>query len=537
MIGERGQRIEGRMKIDICHYELSPKGEAGGPQNDNVRFFYFQSSVSCLLFSVLCLLFSVFCGSVYAEKHWEPVAMHVATTVSEGNLSLDQVIKAARTKDINIVIVTDRDFMKWEYGLWPLRNVFKKTRESNSVFKFGIDKYLQLIELESRKYPGMVIIPGVESAPFYYWQGLPFLKDFKISDWHKHMLVVGLKKYDEYRALPVLSNRGAIMEPYNIKSLCLLWPLVTLVFGIMMLKKRECHYEDEAGRELCKFSKKWRLGGLLLIGFSALFLFNNFPFRTLKYDQYSFAGSRPYQLLVDHVRQEGGLTFWAHPEAEYISSEAGVGIETRAHTGDLYKTRGYTGFAVFYEGYAQVGKIGGDWDRLLGAYCRGEMESPVWAVGGLAFDYGTVSDLTRRMDDVQTYVFIEGLDEDLVLEALREGRVYVSRGAWNNRFLLESFFIRDPATGKSASIGGEVDIAGMPVIEIKGGFSSAQGLVPDAEFKLIRNGEVLKAFAGAQPLDIRYDDNSLPKGRSYYRLEIKNGDQLVIVNPIFVNKR
>jgi hypothetical protein len=161
----------------------------------------------------LILLFNLFwlkvgCAAPDKQESWVPIAIHVSTAISDGSLMLPEVINVARAKGMKAVIVTDRDFMKWEYGLWPLRNIIKKTKEMNSVFKIGVDKYLNLIESEAKRNPDIVIIPGLESAPFYYWQGIPFSENFKICDWHKHILVFGLEKPEDFRKLPVLSNKA-----------------------------------------------------------------------------------------------------------------------------------------------------------------------------------------------------------------------------------------------------------------------------------------------------------------------------------------
>lgn len=496
------------------------------------------------VFLICVVLTAVFEGRALAQaqeqERWEPVAMHIATTVSDGNLDLSEIVRLARTKGIKILVITDRDSMKWEYGLWPLRNLIKKTVESNSVFKYGVDNYLKSIALESSKNKDMVIIPGLESAPFYSWSGSPFYRNLKISDWHKHILVIGLEKSKDIKNLPVLANKPYLAAPFGLKNICLFWPLLMLVLGLSFLRKREYSYKDDKGCELGRFSKKGRVLGILIICVSMLFILNNAPFRFFYYDQYAQgAGVKPYQMLIDDAGRKGGLTFWAHPEAKYVTKRGSVRIETWTHVEDLHRTKDYTGFAIFQEGYEQVGKIGSDWDALLEAYCQGKRKSPFWAVAGLAFDSGTKQDFLNLLDIFGMYVRVSSLDEKSVLTALRTGKVYVSRGFEKNSLLLEEFNAVDPLSGKRQGMGATLRLSGNPVLEIKGKYAAVDPgpIVPEMEIKLVRNGLVLKVFKVSGPLDISYADEGSAWGKSFYRLEIKNGNQLIVTNPIFVEKR
>jgi glycosyltransferase involved in cell wall biosynthesis len=495
-------------------------------------------------FLIVCLtglaLFLHNFDHAYAQEHWEPMAMHIATTVSDGSLDLSEIVGLARTKGVKVLVITDRDFMKWEYGLWPLRNLIKKTVESNSVFKYGIDKYLKDIALESSKNNDMVIVPGLESAPFYYWSGFPWAKNLKISDWHKHLLVVGLGKPEDIRSLPVVANKHYLMVPFGSKDIFFFWPLLLFFLGLFFLRKREFGYKDDKGREWGRFSKKDRVIGLVIVCGSLLFILNNAPFRSFAYDPYARnAGVRPYQILIDDVNRKGGVTFWAHPEAKNISKQGDVRIETWSHVEDLHKTQDYSGFAIFQEGYEQAGKVGSDWDALLGAYCRGDRKSPVWVVTGLAFDFGTKQDFLDLLDIFGMYASVSSLDEKSVVAALRQGKVYVSRGFEKNKLLLEEFYAVDPLSGEKQGVGATLRLSGDPVLKIKGRYAVADpgtALVPKIGTKLIRNGRVVKVFDSVGPLDISYVDEGLAWGKSYYRLEIQNGGQFIVTNPIFVEK-
>jgi len=111
-----------------------------------------------------------------------PALIHISSTISDGKYSISEIVKIAKQNNIKIVVITDRDLMRWEYGLWPLRNIIKKTVEMNSIFKFGIKRYLKEIESIQKANPDLILIPGTESAPFYYWQGTPFDNSLKLKN-------------------------------------------------------------------------------------------------------------------------------------------------------------------------------------------------------------------------------------------------------------------------------------------------------------------------------------------------------------------
>ncbi|MFH1507568.1 MAG: hypothetical protein ABIG46_03940, partial [Candidatus Omnitrophota bacterium] len=316
-----------------------------------------------------------------------PAAIHISSTISDGKYSIPEIVEISRLNNIKIVIITDRDLMRWEYGLWPLRNIIKKTVYSNSIFNYGVGRYLNEIRRAQERNPDMVLIPAVESAPFYFWEGSPFDGSLKMNNWHKHMLAIGLEKVEDYQYLPVIGNQAGLKLPFRLKDVYRLWPILILVVGVLCLQKRKFKYKDLKGHSLGPYSRPWQACGLILIAFSFLFLLNYYPFYSYAFDQYhGDLGIKPYQNLINYVNKHGGLVFWAHPEAEYIQNRVRVKIETKEHTGDLPEAMNYAGFAIFYEGYKKVGHPGGIWDEVLKQYCQGKRETPIWAIAGLSFD-------------------------------------------------------------------------------------------------------------------------------------------------------
>lgn len=442
-------------------------------------------------------------------------AIHVTSSVSEGRHSLREIAEAAQDNDIDVVVFTDRDLMRWEYGAWPLRNLIKKRVENNSVLRYGTARYLREIEQLKTDFPDMVFVPGVESAPFYYWEGSPLKRNLTMHNWHKHILAVGMAMPGDYNRLPVIGSPRGLRKGFDALSL---WPALLIVAGILCLRKREYGYRDHAGRSLGPRSRRWQICGALLALVGVLFLCNNWPFCSYAFDQYhGDLHSKPYQDFIGYVDKKGGLTFWAHPEAQNISEMGNIAWETTEHSRELLLTRGYTGFSVFPEGYRKIGVPGGLWDKILGEYCAGSRRAPVWAIAGLAHE-GSL-DLAGRMAKIHTVVLVPEKSGRAVLDALRNGKAYAVCGSRAADFSLDTFHISDTDGGHT--------------LHITCRFEGKQDKVT---VKIIKNGEIVDARAHGTPLHLTYPDDNIAPGKSYYRLEIRGKGLHLVTNPIFVTR-
>ncbi|MDD5045015.1 MAG: hypothetical protein PHG51_05700, partial [Candidatus Omnitrophica bacterium] len=461
---------------------------------------------------------------------------HMNSRTSEGKYSIPEIIDIARANDIKVIVITDRDTMKWEYGLWPFANVVKRTIEQVSVFKYGVKRYLDQIRTANKENPDMVLIPGVESAPFYYWQGSVFSNSLRIINWHKHILAIGMEKESDYKHLPVIGNKQGLMLPLRAKNIfSFVIPLLIFLIAILCLRKWWMIHKYYRFLKNGAYGLLWKIYGISFFVVGLVLLLHNYPFRDFKFNQYqNNLGVMPYQNFIDYVGRHGGLTFWAHPEAEYFQTIGNIKIETFEHSQDLLNVKDYTGFAVFYEGFNRSGNIGGIWDEALKQYCQGKRGTPVWAIGGLAFDI--TGDLDAYMKDLRNILLVPRLDKNEALAALGRGRMYVLRGRDSSCFILDKFMLRDVASGLTETMGGCLQAQGAVEIQMSGHFLTARE--KSLKIKLIKNGTVVKTFDVNSPFNILYNDEVLGKdGMSYYRLEINSSDLTVITNPIFIRRK
>ncbi|MBI3088130.1 MAG: hypothetical protein HYY91_04520 [Candidatus Omnitrophica bacterium] len=162
--------------------------------------------------------------SVRAETSGETpgalrLAVHVHSTISTGSLEPARALEAAQEAGLDGVLFTDSALRRWEYGVWPWRSVFKRAVEQPSVFTFGLARY-QAALARLAAATGLLVIPGVEAAPFYYWRRSPFdRRGGQIQAWHQHLLVFGAGEAAWLQQLPLRDfdpyhgNQGA--APYQ----------------------------------------------------------------------------------------------------------------------------------------------------------------------------------------------------------------------------------------------------------------------------------------------------------------------------------
>lgn len=445
-----------------------------------------------LIFISLVVFYS---GGIAAFAKGDEIArggMDIHSNISDGQYSLEMVAELAKEKGIQVLVFGDSALRQWQYGIWPLRDLIKKTYRENSVLRFGTEKYVKIISL-LKDSSGLVLIPGLEVSPFFYWEGSPFSKNLALIDYYKQFLVIGLKPND-CQNLPIVGNRRFFYLSKN--ALFSLWPMLIIVFGLRLLRKKAL--------------------GISLVVIGALFLTNNLPFSTSRFNVYQgYQGIKPYQDLIDYVNRKGGLIFWAHPEMLSQKIYFGVEFYTLPHPEDLLLTHDYTGFGV--TSGLKLTEIGNIWDKMLLEYIEGKRKNPVWIIGTAHY-----TGQQGKIDNPETLFFIKEAKQEDVLDALKQGRMYVRFNSGSNPVILSEFKL------------GNIDPSAIQII-IKGN----QSYSPEAiKIELIRNGKVFKSFeeTGSE-WSIAVEDNLLKKEkRVYYRLRISSDSCLILSNPVFTEK-
>jgi hypothetical protein len=449
-----------------------------------------------------------------------PGVIHVHSTFSSGKYSIGELVSKAESKGLEVLIITDSNQSVIEYGLFPFRNLIKRREERPSIMTAGPENYLAEIERLNRQQQSVLIIPGVESSPFYYWTGNPFGKGLTAHDFHKDLLIIGMSNPDDYYHLPSL--HGQVSTRYVMDRL----PVFLIFLAAFLLS-------------LYLVSQKGRMGlcGLVVALFSLAMMVDHHPFKSSRFDPYyGKQGEAPYQETIDLVRSRGGLTFWAHPESNRYKKGAQVGpvkLMTAHYPEALIESENYTGFAALYGDSITATKAGMHWDRALMQYCSGDRVDPVWGVAGSDFHGGENG---VHLDTFQTVFLVENRRQKDVLQALERGRLYAVSKAAGFRLSLDQFQIKDDESDKRAILGEEIHIDRLPVIA--GRLSATDGGHYSVAVSIIRGGKPVWSFEGQTPLDFNFTDDDQWSGKTFYRLDVsgKVAGKL-LSNPIFVVRK
>lgn len=479
------------------------------------------------------LTLSSFCLAQDESLSPYPGIIHVHSYISEeGSYPFRRLVTLAQSKGIKILVFSDTFLNRWEYGLPILSNIFKASAEKRCIVEYGIKNYLKDLEKIKDEFPDTVILGGAEVAPFYWFSGSIFKKNLFLNDWSRHLLVIGLKSYQDYARLPVICNR--YFKPQLKDTFSLLIPIALIIFGVFLLKRR-------SPRKIPGFPGL-KITGLTLNILGILFLFNAFPFSASRFaPYYGQKAYLPYQDLINYVNKKNGLVFWAHPMVtEETSSKKFLRINfyTPSYPEALVETTGYAGFGTGMPGSANDDPVlaGGAWDNALKDYCLGKRNQPAWVIGEAEYTG------TGEIGSIQNIFFLLKFNTQSVYEALQNGRLYVrSRSENSINISLSDFHIEDSHDkgnlGSKAFMGDKIQITGSPRLFIKGDFvnNPASSLKVD----VIRNGEVVKEFefTNEQAFNLEFQDDLTPEygKKSYFRLIFFADNRVIsVTNPIFI---
>lgn len=134
------------------------------------------------------------------------VVLHAHSHASGESASLNQIATLAKEQGIRAVILTDYFQQRVSYPiLWglPLRV------ERKSILQYGITRYFSDIQKVNEQIPDVMLIPGAEVTPFYWWSGSLIGNNWTLHNVQKNVLVFGLEE-SEIRSLPTLENGGQL---------------------------------------------------------------------------------------------------------------------------------------------------------------------------------------------------------------------------------------------------------------------------------------------------------------------------------------
>jgi hypothetical protein len=464
-----------------------------------------------------------------------PAVLHAHTTWSSGDLTLDGLVARARAVGVEAIFLTENHLQRFEYGLPPLRNLLRYRVDYPSLMSQGPEPFLDAVRAANARQQDVVLIPGAEVIPHYYWTGNPLRGTLTMVNAQKNILAFGLYRPEDYRDLPVVGNANA--GHWGLGSLWLLSPVTLAVPGVWLLRVRRRRL---VRLQHVKFTveRRFTAYGVLCLAIGAALLVNNFPFRTLPVSPYDTgAGLRPHQAVIDFVAARGGLAAWSMPEAvdhQLVTvARMQATIQTDPYPSDLLRTDRFTAFGGIYEDATTFTEPGGGWDRLLADYLAGRRAAPAWAIGEAA--YHREGHAGKRFGEVQTVFLAERKDPSALLEALRRGRVYALQRTPEVGLLLDQFQAILPGL-PAAEAGDRLILRPGDRPEVRAGIRTTDGRRLGIQVTLVRNGIVIRSAQAETPATLQWGESDLPAETSLsYRLEVRGpSPHRLLTNPIFL---
>ena len=455
--------------------------------------------------------------------------LHVHSELSTGDFTLESLVALAEQQGIGALLLSENYRLRVEYGLPPFRALTRVARQERSV-EGAFERYVSRVAEVQRRLPHVVLVPGVEVMPHYYWTGSPAALDLTVHDVQKNILVFGVTDPAAVRTLPLPGHARPV--GFTMQSVADALPVLLLVPGLVLLARRR-PVRRRLGRGVAVVERRraWARGGLLcLVGIAAFV--RGWPFVGDEFPTWRPAGVAPYQALIDRVEALGGVSVWSFPEARDVGEQrygpVRVGWRTDPYADDLLRTFRYTAFGAVYEDTSTFERPGGGWDRLLAEHGRGERRRPAWAVAESGFHGFTAG---KQVGPLQTVFLVETRSEAGVLDALRRGRMYAVQRTRELGFDLAQFSAS--AGGATAGAGETLRAPAGTPIELTLTVDASDGRAHDVRVAIVRNGVVTTLDRGATPFRAVHRETS-DGTPLVLRAEAGGAQQRVLSNPIFV---
>jgi len=246
-----------------------------------------------------------------------PAALHVHSDLTTGDFSLEDLTQMAERQGIEALLLSENYLLRITYGLPPFRALTRVAYEERGVLAAGLDRYLARVAEVRRNHPRVLLVPGVEVMPHFYWTGSPPV--LTLHNTQKNLLVFGISDPEALAGLPAIGNPRT--GRYTWQSAMDAVPVVLLIPGLaLILRKRPRRHR--IGRTVVVIRRRAWLAGTVLTGLGLLALARGWPFTVDRYSPWRDHGVAPYQALIDHVERLGGAAVWSFPEAPDLGERA-----------------------------------------------------------------------------------------------------------------------------------------------------------------------------------------------------------------------
>jgi len=488
-------------------------------------------------------------------------AIHVHTRATTGGrLTPTEIAELARREGVEAVVYTDTLVRDTRYAPWPLRYLFEVRRTAPSLVDYGVGTFLEELQAARARFPELLLLPGVEVTPYYWWSGSLLEGRLVLHDFQRDLIVVPgpgpvAQARELISGLPVIDNPGA--RGWGVNSLVELAPGLVLVWlGFRGLRERrplsrgaatgragrgspggagEETEDEEDGRG----GRLRRARGILALAAGIALLYHHYPFTEAVYRPYDPDLREPAeQRLIDHVRERGGLVLWSTPEVDNSgSSSVGpvrVELDSPPHVDGLVDSRRWNAFGGVYAHGIEAIEPGGLWDELLLEHVRGRRASAPWMVGESDFRY--TGQAGKFLSEVLTVLLVPERTPEATLAALGQGTSYALRQTEDDGLRLAALTVSTADGGATAGPGERLDAPPGAGLEIHVAVESRSGDAVPCRVRLVGAGRIVDEWEATTPFTRRIVETA-EAGPGYYRLDVHGPRPIrLVTNPVIVGR-
>jgi hypothetical protein len=452
--------------------------------------------------------------SAESEKGFQPLAaaLHVHSRFSNGEHEIPELGSYAHQKKIDVLGISDSFLTRVRYGVGPFKQLMSRTMTRPSIMDRGIDEYFQTLERTQQQFSDVVILPGFEVAPYYYWEGR-WPGTLALHDFDRHILLFGLRDRNAARNIPVIENATWSNSERSLARLA--GPVILVLLGLVLLTRA---------------SKAARIAAAFVLVLGCSWTYDAYPYANLPTPYSDKTDDRAFQRVIDYAAAHGALTFWSYPETRYPDitvTGSAARMASRPEPEILRRFDNYRGFEGLYGDNITITKPGNLWDQLLKDYMQNGRKTWPSVITGIDFHGFKPANGWYQLDHGITVLFAKEKSEAAVLDALKLGRGYSSFQERPDRPIkLQDFALR--SNGNVAISGQSLQTAGAVEFTVKvDGPSDVK-----AQISLIRDGTLVDQVEATLPAVIKRSDTLNP-GRHYYRVMVTAGSTQILSNPIF----
>jgi hypothetical protein len=282
-------------------------------------------------------------GAADAATSYERVVgvVHVHSDLSTGDFPIEELSEMAERQGVGALLLSENFLARVDYGLPPFRALTRVSHQVRSVHG-RLDEYFARVAQAQAIRPRVLLVPGVEVMPHYFWTGTPLALSMELHGTQKNLLVFGLDR-PALERLPVIGNERP--RGLAVQALVDALPGLLLVPGVILLARPRTRRRRLGSAVIVVRQRRW-LTGAILCAIGAVALVRAWPFAAPVHSAYADAGMAPFQGLIDYVQGRGGVVVWSLPEARDSGAQAVGPVHvtwgTEPYADDLLRTSRYT---------------------------------------------------------------------------------------------------------------------------------------------------------------------------------------------------